>query len=78
MINVGLINYTQFIAAAPGAAWSMPCGVSLSSLSALISLLLSVINNSPAVSINKAQDGNTGTLTGNEWIIRAWVLMLDA
>ena len=41
MINVGLINYTQFIAAAPGAAWSMPCGVSLSSLSSHLNAAIS-------------------------------------
>ena len=80
MINVGLINYTQFIAAAPGApAWSMAMRGQFIMLISPISMLLSVINNS-LVPVCKQSLCSMGThcTAGNEWIIGGWLLMLDA
>ena len=61
MINVGLINYTQFIAAAPGAAWSMAMRGQFIILISPISMLLSVINNS-SVPVSKQSPCSMGTL----------------
>ena len=80
MINVGLINYTRFIAAAPGAAWSMAMRGQFIMLISPISMLLSVINNSlvPVCKQSLACSMGTHCTAGNEWIIGGWLLMLDA
>ena len=66
MINVGLINYTQFIAAAPGARLVNGNAGSVYLPYQPISMLLSVINNSMPVSKQSPgwEQGNTLAMSG--------------